>query len=338
LYRHNFVDIEKEIIVYKSLDRIDFVTHIYDRHPHSRLRVRFRTPFSSDNYWCGTQFGAIRRKTNLFYHKNESGWIERPCGVFPSLDWIDYSGNEEEKECSRIGISVMHRGIPSHEVRDNSIYLTLLRSIMVLSADGIMGPCVPTPDAAEMIPYVFRYSVLPHEESWRESGTYRRAMEFNMPLTTIHLGGREVSQHIVMENLVGSEVYANRLQNYQFSFLEIQPRNVMLSTLKLDERDVVDDKNNKHSLVVRIYETEGRTTENASLIFYRQIKSASIIDMLENEIQEIRNPVTHSDNQDNNAQDKYDVRIEGNIIRMSIGAFRIVSLKVIFEVTTLAKM
>jgi alpha-mannosidase len=189
-----------------------------------------------------------------------------------------------------------------------------------------------------MIPYVFRYSVLPHEESWRESGTYRRAMEFNMPLTTIHLGGREVSQHIVMENLVGSEVYANRLQNYQFSFLEIQPRNVMLSTLKLDERDVVDDKNNKHSLVVRIYETEGRTTENASLIFYRQIKSASIIDMLENEIQEIRNPVTHSDNQDNNAQDKYDVRIEGNIIRMSIGAFRIVSLKVIFEVTTLAKM
>jgi hypothetical protein len=52
--------------------------------------------------------------------------------------------------------------------------------------------------------------------------------------------------------------------------------------------------------------------------------------MLENEIQEIRNPVTHSDNQDNNAQDKYDARIEGNIIRMSIGAFRIVSLKVIF--------
>jgi alpha-mannosidase len=104
----------------------------------------------------------------------------------------------------------------------------------------------------------------------------------------------------------------------------------MLSTLKLDERDVVDNKNNKHSLVVRFYETEGRATENVSLKFYRQIKSASIIDMLENEIQEIQNPVTNSESQDNNAQDRYDARIESNIIRMSIGAFKIVSLKVNF--------
>ena len=328
LYRHNFVDIEKEIIIYKSLDRIDFVTHIYDRHPHSRLRVRFRTPCSSDDYWCGTQFGAIKRKANLYYNKNESGWIERPSGVFPSLDWVDYSGNEEDKECARIGISIMHRGIPSHEVRDNSIYLTLLRSIMVLSADGIMGPCVPTPDAAEMIPYTFRYSVLPHEESWKESGTYRRALEFNMPLIATHLGGTEVSQHAIQENNFDSGVSADRLQNYQHSFLEIHPSNVILSTLKLDERD--DDNNDNRSLVVRIYETEGRATDNASLIFYRQIKSASIIDLLENEIQEIPILVTHSGIQKNNAHDRYDAYVEGNIIRMSIGSFKIVSLRVNF--------
>ncbi len=326
LYRHNFVDIEKEIIVYKSLDRIDFVTHIYDRHPHSRLRVRFRTPCSSDDYWCGTQFGAIRRKANLYYNKNESGWIESPSGVFPSLDWIDYSGNEEEKECARIGISILHRGIPSHEVRDDSIYLTLLRSIMVLSADGIMGPCIPTPDAAEMIPYTFRYSVLPHEEGWKESGTYRRAMEFNMPLIATHLARTEVSQHAIQENSFGSEVSADRLQNYQHSFLEIHPRNVILSTLKLDERD--DDNNDNRPLVVRIYETEGRATDNASLIFYRQIKSASIIDLLENEIQKIPALVTHSGSQENNARVMYGAYVEGNTIRMSIGAFKIVSLKV----------
>lgn len=328
MYRHNFVDIEKEIIIYKSLDRIDFVTHIYDRHPHSRLRVRFRTPCSSDDYWCGTQFGAIRRKTNLYYNKNESGWTERPSGVFPSLDWIDYSGNEEEKECAKIGISVLHRGIPSHEVRDNSIYLTLLRSIMVLSADGIMGPCVPTPDAAEMIPYTFRYSVLPHEKSWKESGTYRRSLEFNMPLIATHLGGTEVSQHAIQENNFDSRVSAERLQNYQHSFLEIHPSNVILSTLKLDERD--DDDSDNRSLVVRIYETEGRATDNASLIFYRQIKSASIIDLLENEIQEIPILVTHSGIQKNNTHHRYDAYVEGNMIRINLGAFKIVSLKVQF--------
>ena len=326
LYRHNFVDIEKEIVVYKSLDRIDFVTHIYDRHPHSRLRVRFRTPCSFDDYWCGTQFGAIRRKANLYYNKNESGWIESPSGVFPSLDWIDYSGNEEKKECARIGISILHRGIPSHEVRDDSIYLTLLRSIMVLSADGIMGPCIPTPDAAEMIPYTFRYSVPPHEEGWKESGTYRRAMEFNMPLIATHLARTEVSQHAIQENNFDSEVSADRLQNYQHSFLVIRPKNVILSTLKLDERD--DDNSDNRPLVVRIYETEGRATDNASLIFYRQIKSASIIDLLENEIQEIPILVTHSENQENNARVMYGAYVEGNTIRMSIGAFKIVSLKV----------
>jgi alpha-mannosidase len=329
LYRHNFVDIEKEIVVYKSLDRIDFVTHILDQHPHSRLRVRFRTPCSSDDYWCGAQFGAIRRETNLYYNKNESGWIESPSGVFPSLDWIDYSSDEEKKGCAGIGISVMHRGIPSHEVRDNSIYLTLLRSIMVLSADGIMGPCVPTPDAAEMIPYTFRYSVLPHEETWRESGTYKRAMEFNMPLMAIHLGGSEVSQHMTQENNFDSVVPADKLQNYLYSFLEIQPRNVILSTLKIDERDD-DDNNDNRSLIVRIYETEGAATDNASLIFYRKIKSVSIIDLLENEIQEIPILVSHSGSKKNNAHDRYDACIEGNMIKMSIGAFKIVSLKVYF--------
>jgi hypothetical protein len=34
--------------------------------------------------------------------------------------------------------------------------------------------------------------------------------------------------------------------------------------------------------------------------------------------------------QGNNADDKYDVRIEGNIIRMKIEAFKIVSLKINF--------
>lgn len=332
LYRHNFVDIEKEIVVYKSLDRIDFITHIYDRHPHSRLRVRFRTPCSSDDYWCGTQFGAVRRKTNLFYKRSEGGWVEHPSGIFPSLDWIDYSVNENEKEneCDRVGISILHRGIPSHEVRDESIYLTLLRSIMVLSADGIMGPCVPTPDAAEMVPYTFRYSVLPHEKGWRESSTYRHALEFNMPLIAVHLGGREVMKHRIQENIVAASkaIPEGVSQKSNYSFLEIRPRNVVLSTLKLSERQHNGNYNSDRSLVVRIYETEGRATDNVTLVFYRRIKSASIIDLLENEISKIPILTIHTGSQKNDI--RYDTYVEDNTIGMSIGAFKIVSLKIDF--------
>jgi len=319
LYRHNFVDIEKEIVVYKSLDRIDFVTHIYDRHPHSRIRLRFRTPCSSDDYWCGTQFGAIKRKANLFHNKNEGGWVERPSGVFPSLDWIDYSGDEKQQEQAKIGVSIIHQGIPSHEVRDSSIYLTLLRSIMVLSADGIMGPCVPTPDAAEMMPYTFRYSVLPHEEGWRESSTYRHAMECNMPLIAVHLGGREALQHITK----GYDSDKVNSQGYHHSFLEIEPKNVILSTLKLNECNVDSNR----SLVVRIYETEGVDENEVKLIFYKKIKSASIIDLLENQIQEIPTIKTDIIEKNNGMSEAF---FNDNTIIMSIGAFKIVSLRVNF--------
>ena len=161
------------------MSRIDFITHIHDRHPHSRIRVRFETPIISKNYWSGTQFGAIKRRTNQHYFsKDNIKMIEKPTGVFPSHEWIDYSDKDH-------GVSVLQQGIPSHEIRDRSIYLTLLRSVVLLSADGIMGPCVPTPDAAETRPYIFRYSALPHDGDWKQAASYRHGMEINMPLISI---------------------------------------------------------------------------------------------------------------------------------------------------------
>ena len=49
--------------------------------------------------------------------------IEKPTGVFPALEWVDYSDNDR-------GVSILNQGIPSHEIRDQSIYLTLLRSVV----------------------------------------------------------------------------------------------------------------------------------------------------------------------------------------------------------------
>ena len=71
IFRHNFIDVEKEIIIYHDMDRIDFVTRIDDRHPHSRMRVQFDLPVKLRQYWCGTQFGAIQRKADL-YHQRDS--------------------------------------------------------------------------------------------------------------------------------------------------------------------------------------------------------------------------------------------------------------------------
>jgi alpha-mannosidase len=311
LYRHDYIDIKKEIIIYNQLPRIDFITHIYDRHPHSRIRVRFDTSVSTDTYWSGTQFGAIKRKTNLFNLKNTKNWKEKPSGIFPSLEWIDYSDNSH-------GISVLHKGIPSHEIRDGSIYLTLLRSVMVLSSDGIMGPCIPTPDAAETRPYSFKYSLLAHEKSWREASSYRRAMEVNMPLIAVQVHNRDIIDNKYKYNNNSSQLKERNSENstsataYQneidqlccFSFLEIAPKNILLSNLKIS-------KNSKSTIMVRIYETEGRKRTLVKLKFGISIKSASFTDLLGNEIKKIK-------------------QLDKQQIQLEMGAFKIATLNIEF--------
>jgi len=54
------------------------------------------------------------------------------------------------------GLTVIYRGIPENEVRDGDIYLTLLRSVLMLSSDGRTCPAIPVPDAQELRKYEFR--------------------------------------------------------------------------------------------------------------------------------------------------------------------------------------
>jgi alpha-mannosidase len=301
LFRHNFIDIRKEIIIYNNLSRIDFITHVHDRHPHSRIRVKFDTSISSQTYWSGTQFGSIERKVNQFYSLRDDSlgnnkWTEKPTGIFPSLEWIDYSDKER-------GVSLLHRGIPSHEIRDNSIYLTLLRSVVVLSSDGIMGPCVPTPDAAETRPYTFRYSVLPHYNSWKESAIYRNGMEINMPLIALQVK-KEQKQ---MNESDSNNKTENNKESYlpsTFSFLQIDPKNIVLSTLKISE--------DKKAIIIRFYETEGEKTL-ARLRFARKVKSLFITDLLENEIKVIN-----------------DQNWKKDVLEIEVEPFKIITLKVKF--------
>ena len=328
LYRHNFLDIQKEIIIYNDLTRIDFVTHILDRHPHSRIRVKFdiSSSISNQNYWSGTQFGAIERKVDQFYYKedfaknkgntsndsdyasnsNKAEWSEKPSGIFPSLEWIDYSDKDQKG-----GVSVLHKGIPSHEIRDNSIYLTLLRSVVVLSSDGIMGPCIPTPDAAETRPYTFNYSILPHEDSWNEAATYRHGIEVNMSLIAIQINNNKNNKNIsdAANESEKEENNQNGRRKYlpsTYSFLQIDPKNIVLSTLKLSE--------DKNAIIVRFYETEGKKTL-AKLRFAKKIKSICLTDLLENDLNQVIN-VNGNDNT--------------HYLEIEVEPFKIVTLKVKF--------
>ena len=250
IWRHKFLECRKKIIVYKDIPRIDFITHVEDKHPKSRLRVRFSTDIESSAYSCGSQFGVVSRPTDQWSYKPEEEWVEEPCGVFPSIGWLDYSDGKK-------GLTVIHRGIPENEVRDGDIYLTLLRSVLMLSSDGKTGPAIPVPNAQELKRYVFRYSIYPHEGDWREASSYKHAYEFNSDLDAVQLSD-------------GVKLPLKR------SFLKIEPESVVLSALKRAE----DGDGDGDRVIMRFYETKGKET-NAEITLFREPKAVKVVNLLE---------------------------------------------------------
>ena len=252
IWRHKFLECTKKIIVYKDIPRIDFVTTVVDKHPRARLRVRFSTDMKSLAYACGSQFGVVSRPTDLWHYEPKEEWVEKPCGAFPSLGWLDYSDG-------RKGLTVIHSGTPENEVRDGDIYLTLLRSVSMLSSDGKTGPAIPVPDARELRRYIFRYSIYPHEGDWRQASAYKHAYEFNTCLNAVQIpNGRKFP--------------------LKRSFAEIEPDNIILSALKMAE--------DGNGVILRFYETKGVDTD-AKITLFNELKAVKAVNMLEEEDEEV---------------------------------------------------
>ncbi len=245
IWKHNYLTFSKKIIIYRDLPRIDFVTTIENKHPRTRIRVRFKTNIREKEYTCETQFGAVNRPTNTYYF-NPEGWAEKPSGVYPCLRWFDYSND-------RYGITVLNRGTPENEVRDGSIYITLLRSVDLLS-HGKEGPVIPVYDAMELNKrYTFKYSIYPHEGSWKDAKSHKLGWEFNY-------------------DLIALQISPNRKYRSQRSFLKVKPDNVIMTALKKAE--------DGDEIIVRVYEAVGEKTE-AEIEFFRRVESAEVVNLLE---------------------------------------------------------
>jgi alpha-mannosidase len=230
LWRHNYLSLTKQIIIYNDIPRVDFVTVVNNRHPQIKLRLKFATDVKSDTCTAETAFGSIERKANSPVETGTEDWIEQPTGIFPAQNWVNYSDSD-------MGVTLINQGLPEHEIRDNALYLTLLRSVLMLSSDGITGPAIPTPDAQEHKTYTFRYSLLPHIGEWQKTASHRQAYEFNCGLLAFQL-------EIPKER---RRIFAQKL-----SFMEVAPSNVVLSALKKGEKG--------DSVIARFYETEGKAT------------------------------------------------------------------------------
>ena len=260
IWRHRFLECEKKIVVYKGIPRIDFCTRIVDKHPRARIRVKFSTNIDASDYVCGSQFGAVSRPRSEITceeqeafgvgvkGQQEETWVEPPRGVYPSQKWLDYSDGEK-------GLTVIHHGIPENVIRDGGIYLTLLRSVSMLSSNGKAGPAVPVPEAREMRKYTFRYAIYPHDGNWRDAASYKQALEFNIDLDVMQLPN-------------------NVKIPLKRSFLKIEPENVILSALKRAE--------DGDAVILRFYETAGLEAKTEITLF-KEPKEVKVVNLLEEE-------------------------------------------------------
>jgi alpha-mannosidase len=169
------------------------------------------------------------------------------------LKWLDYSDRSK-------GLTVIHSGIPENEVRDGDIYLTLLRSVSMLSADGMTGPAIPVPDAQELRRYTFNYSIYPHEGDWRDALAYKHAYEFNCAL-------------------YGMQLPSDKKLPLKRSFLTIEPDNVILSAMKMAE--------NEDGVIIRFYETKGDQTD-VEITLFKEPKTVKVVNMLEEEDETVK--------------------------------------------------
>jgi len=143
------------------------------------------------------------------------------------------------------GVSLLNESKYGYDVKDNVIRLTLLRS-----------PLSPDP-MADRGKHRFSYALYPHKGDWREGDTVQRGLEFNSPLLTLFL-----------------DPHPGELPP-SFSFFKASPSNIILATLKKAE--------DRESLILRLYESEGKASE-AAIKLFRKPKKVYELDLMENRL------------------------------------------------------
>lgn len=225
--------ISQRLLIYSDLPRIDFETEI-DWHEHQTLlKAAFPVDINAAFATYEIQFGAVERPT----HRNTSWDLARfeTC----AQRWIDLSE-------SGYGVALLNDGKYGHDVHDNVMRLTLLKSAIW-----------PDPEA-DQGNHRFTYALLPHVGDWRAGEVVRRAAELNTPL--VAWGSRGQPEHVGPLELHGQ------------AFVHCDAPHVVVDTIKTAE--------DGDGLIVRLYEAYNQRGP-VRLTFTLPIVSAEECNLLE---------------------------------------------------------
>jgi alpha-mannosidase len=209
--------------------QIDFDTTIDWRERHTLLKAAFPVDVLTPTATYEIQWGNVQRPT---HHNTSWDWARfETC----AQKWVDLSeGN--------YGVSLLNDCKYGHDIRDNVIRISLLRS-----------PTDPDPEA-DQGEHRFMYSLLPHAGSWDEQ-IIAAAYALNDPL-------------IIAAGTRG----AARDERLQTSLLTVDAPNVVIETVKRAE--------DGNGIIVRLYESQ-RQRRRVTLRTAFKVSAAARVNLLE---------------------------------------------------------
>ncbi|MDP4097143.1 alpha-mannosidase [Paenibacillus sp. P96] len=167
-WSYNRSVIQQNLTLYADNPRIDFETHIDWHEQDQLLKAAFTVDVRATEATYDIQYGNVKRPT----HWNTSWDYARFETV--GHQWADLSE-------TGYGVSLLNDCKYGHDIKDNVMRLTLLKSATY-------------PDVlADQGEHVFTYSLLPHASGWYEGRTVQEAWDLNSPLTGIQGQGGSLS-------------------------------------------------------------------------------------------------------------------------------------------------
>ncbi len=155
-WRYGSSTIRQRLTIYRRSPRIDFRTEVDWWEQQVLLKVAFPVAVRSTRATYEIQWGSIERPT----HWNTS-WDYARFEVV-GHKWADLSEGG-------YGVSLLNDCKYGHDIRGNTLRLTLLKSAL-------------RPDAAaDKGRHTFTYCLLPHGGDWREGGQFTRRMRSTIP-------------------------------------------------------------------------------------------------------------------------------------------------------------
>jgi alpha-mannosidase len=247
----------QNIVLYSHMDRVDFELSVDWHEKYRFAKVAFPVNLKSVYATYEIPYGAIQRfdytlkeDPGIRLTAPPRGWeiADRTKTEVAGQRWADVSNQTGD-----YGVALLNDTKYGFSYEENTLRMSLIRG----PRRGYPGTPETWSDQSDD-PIVgihhIKYALVPHRGAWQDANATRRAAEFNEPL----LAKSELS-------------HAGQLAT-SYSVLDVAPSSVTVESVKKAE--------DTNEYIVRLYETEGKTT-NAVLNFTRSPRTANETDMME---------------------------------------------------------